>query len=98
MRHPGYWIECMPLSDKANENRAPDLYNATIDGFPDLSEQAPSPDMAIDRLRLKLMAIRADYAATGRLLPAPHSPVQPPSRNRSVQGWLSVFIEVDGSC
>jgi hypothetical protein len=97
MKNPGYWIECMPLSSRANENRAPELYTATIDGFPELNEQAPSPDQAIDRLRQKLMAIKADYAANGRLLPTPHSPVQPPSRNRSVQGWLSVYIEVQGN-
>lgn len=94
MPRNGYWIECIPVHSKANENHSPDLYTATSESFPDLSEIAPSPDQAIEKLRERLKTIRGDYAKTGRLLPELDNPVRPPSRMRNVSGWISVYIDI----
>ena len=91
----GYWIECLPCDAVAEECQENSLYTASIDVFPDIVIRASSPDAAIDRMRWKLLALRRDYAQTGKLLPRSHSPHHPPIRNRTIQGWLSVYIEVE---
>lgn len=94
MPRNGYWIECVPVQSKANQNQAADLYSATTESFPDLAEMAPSPDAAIEQLRHRLKTIRNDYKQTGKILPELDNPVRPPNRLRSVSGWISVYIEV----
>ncbi len=94
MPRNGYWIECIPVQDRANENIASDLYSATSESFPDVAELAPSPDQAIEKLRAKLKTIRQDYQIKGRVLPELDNPVRPPSRLRNVSGWISVYIEI----
>ncbi|MES2728908.1 MAG: hypothetical protein V4621_02265 [Pseudomonadota bacterium] len=95
MRSSGYWIECVPCHIATGNTRSEDVYAASIDVFPDMMATAPSPDMAVDRMRQKLQALRRDYDRTGQLLPKPHSPNHPPTRHRTTQGWLSVYIEIE---
>ncbi len=95
MPKTGYWIECVPVQAKANENLASDLYSATSASFPELTETATSPDMAIEKLRSRLRKVRTDYMQTGKILPELDNPVRPPSGLRSVHGWISVYVEVE---
>jgi hypothetical protein len=90
----GYWIECVPLGGGANGNLEADLYSASIESFPDFHVTAPSPDQAIEKLRAKLKALRRYYRMTGKTLPDLDNPVRPPQRLRSVQGWISVYIQM----
>lgn len=94
MPRNGYWIECIPVRNRANENSAPDLYTATTVSFPEVAEMATSPDQAIEKLRNRLKKIRADYSECGKLLPELDNPVRPPSRLRNVSGWISVYIDI----
>lgn len=89
MRRSGYWIECVPSG--ASER----IYTASVDVFPDLVIQASSPDAAVDRMRWKLLSLRRNYSETGQLLPRPHSPHTPPTQRRGIEGWLSVYIELE---
>jgi hypothetical protein len=93
MPRNGYWIECIPVQEQGNLSA--DLYSATSESFPDLQEMAPSPDQAIEKLRSRLKAIRADYSNSGRLLPELDNPVRPPNRLRSISGWISVYVELN---
>ncbi len=92
MPRNGYWIECIPV--QIQENLAPDLYSATSESFPEVTEMAPSPDQAIEKLRHRLKTIRNDYQKTGKLLPELDNPVRPPNRLRGVIGWISVYVEI----
>jgi hypothetical protein len=89
----GYWIECVPLGDGANGAIGENLYSASMESFPDVHVTAPSPDQAIEKLRAKLKALRRYYRMTGKLLPELDNPVRPPSRLRSVHGWISVYVQ-----
>jgi hypothetical protein len=81
--------------DKAtNSNLSADLYTATVSSIPDVSETAPSPDLAIQKIRDRLRTIREDYKKTGRLLPDLDNPVKPPNKFRNRQGWISIYIEI----
>jgi len=91
MPRNGYWIECIPVQEQGNLTA--DLYSATSESFPELLEMAPSPDLAIEKLRSRLKAIRKDYHIKGQLLPELDNPVRPPNRLRSVSGWISVYVE-----
>lgn len=97
MPRNGYWIECIPVREQGNlessETIDEGLYSATTASFPDVSEMAPSPDLAIEKLRNRLKTIRQDYKNTGKLLPELDNPVRPPNRLRSVMGWISVYVE-----
>ena len=93
----GYWVECVPLDGECvlpQENLPPDLYSASTGSFPDITETAPSPDLAIEKLRSRLKTIRQHYHTTGKLLPEMDNPVRPPTRLRSISGWISVYIEM----
>ncbi len=95
MARQGYWIECIPINRNANENLGPDLYSASIGSFPEISAYAPSPDQAIQKLRDKLKTVKAHYETHGKTLPSVDNPVRPPHRLRFVQGWMSVFVEIE---
>jgi len=91
----GYWVECIPLQEDAIQQTAGNgLYSASSSSFPELTETAPSPDQAIEKLRDRLRTIRQQYQVTGKILPEMDNPVNPPKRLRSVQGWISVYIEL----
>ena len=95
----GYWVECAPLDagyELTQQNLPPDLYTASSASFPDITEIAPSPDLAIEKLRSRLKTIRQQYHTTGKLLPEMDNPVRPPTRLRSISGWISVYIEMGG--
>lgn len=98
----GYWVECIPLDgDQLDQHIENSLYSASVSSFPDLTETAPSPDQAIEKLRDRLKRIRQVYAAAGDSLPEMDNPVRPPTRLRSIQGWISVYInmgEREGVC
>lgn len=97
MPRNGYWIECVPVMEQNTQNNSQisdaTLYSATTESFPELSEMAPSPDQAIEKLRNRLKTIRTDYSQRGKLLPELDNPVRPPHRLRSVSGWISVYVE-----
>lgn len=97
MPRNGYWIECVPIQEQGNKNplsfSSDQLYSATTESFPEITELAPSPDQAIEKLRDRLKNIKADYQKTGKLLPERDNPVRPPHRLRSVMGWISVYVE-----
>ncbi|HNQ91553.1 MAG TPA: hypothetical protein PKI93_01325 [Alphaproteobacteria bacterium] len=103
MPRNGYWIECVPLSDKPS---VPDLpieqyveqYRAVFSSIPDLDVVAQTPDQAIDRLRHKLQALGRYYRMKGRDLPESDNPVRPPRNLRSVQGWISVYVQFSENC
>ena len=90
MRASGYWIECVPSAPREDG-----AYVASVDVFPDIAIHAETPDQAVDRMRQKLLTLRQDYLRTGRLLPKTHSPTHPPTRHRTIQGWLSVYIDLE---
>lgn len=90
----GYWIECVPICREANQSGEDYLYNASIRSFPEIKVTAHSPEQAIARLRFKLRALRRYYRMIGRPLPEMDNPVQPPSRLRSVRGWISIYIQM----
>ncbi len=95
MPRNGYWVECIPLpEDEANQNLSKDLYSASVSSFPELTETAPSPDLAIEKLRTRLKSIRQQYTTTGDRLPEMDNPVRPPTRLRAIQGWISVYINL----
>lgn len=95
MPRNGYWIECIPINRNANENLGPDLYSASIGSFPEISAYAQSPDQAIQKLRDKLKKIKSHYEISGKAMPSVDNPVRPPHRLRFVQGWMSVFVEIE---
>ncbi|MCS5597927.1 MAG: hypothetical protein VX740_02085 [Pseudomonadota bacterium] len=96
MSRKGYWIECMPLWEQANENAAPDLYRASVTAIPDMVENAPSASKAIQKLRDRLKELKAQYSEEhGVILPRLENPVRPPKRPDSVRGWMSVYIEMN---
>jgi hypothetical protein len=76
---------------------SPDLYSASSGSFPDVTETASSPDQAIEKLRDRLRTIRQQYHLTGKILPEMDNPVRPPTRLRSIQGWISVYINIGES-
>jgi hypothetical protein len=90
----GYWIECIPVCREANQNGEEFFYNASVHSFPEIKVTADSPERAIAKLRFKLRAIRRYYQMIGRSLPEMDNPVRPPSRLRSVRGWISVYIQM----
>lgn len=102
MPRNGYWVECIPLDgDQLDQHIENSLYSASVSSFPDLTETAPSPDQAIEKLRARLKRIRQAYAAAGDVLPEMDNPVRPPTRLRSIQGWISVYIKMgerEGVC
>ena len=105
MPRNGYWIECIPLSEeslaqappKGQQGEVGHLYKASSQSFPDMDETAPSPDKAIEKLRDRLKMIRQQYGQSGKVLPEMDNPVRPPTRLRSIQGWISVYVDV-GTC
>lgn len=97
MPRNGYWVECIPLGNQANQNHTADLYSASVSSFPELTETAPSPDQAIEKLRSRLKKIRQQYKSSGDDLPEMDNPVRPPTRLRAVQGWISVYINLGES-
>jgi predicted RNase H-like HicB family nuclease len=92
MPRNGYWIECVPVREQENVP-VPRRYSATSRSFPEIAEQAESPDQAIEKLRMRLKAIRSDYERSGRLLPESDNPVRPPDGLRNVSGWISVYVD-----
>lgn len=95
MPRKGYWIECIPVNRNTVKDAGADLYSASIGSFPELSAYAPSPDQAIQKLSEKLRKIKHQYELTGRNLPGVENPVRPPQRLRFVQGWISVYIDLE---
>ncbi len=91
----GYWVECIPLSRQANQSLSDDLYSASIELFPEVETYAPSPDRAIEKIRAKLKILKRQYIAMAKPLPAVHSPMLPPSRLKAVEGWMSVYIDLE---
>ena len=96
MPRNGYWVECIPLDGDtlSQAHLSPDLYSASSGSFPDVTETASSPDQAIQKLRDRLRIIRQHYHLTGKILPEMDNPVRPPTRLRSIQGWISVYIDI----
>lgn len=94
MPRKGYWVECMPLWDKANENAAPDMYKASMPALPSVMERAPSASQAIEKLRNRLQDIKKSSRDGKNILPKLDNPVRPPKRPDAVSGWMSVYIEV----
>ncbi len=97
MPRNGYWIECVPLMGDQQKMAGAGLYSASVSSFPEVTETAPSPDQAIEKLRDRLRNIRQQYAASGNALPEMDNPVRPPTRLRAIQGWISVYINVGES-
>ena len=88
-------LQLQNISELAkNQNMPEDLYSATAESFPDLVVTAPSPDIAIDKLRERLRKVRDDYQLAGKVLPALDNPVRPPQRLRQIQGWISVYVDI----
>lgn len=95
MSRRGYWVECMPLWEQANENASPDMYRASVPALPEMIERAPSASLAIQKLRDRLTELKKVHAVQGRIaLPRLENPVRPPKRPDSVRGWMSVYIEM----
>ncbi len=92
MGNKGYWVECIPVQQKSNQNFGADLYNASIDSFPDMMVSASSPDMAVQKLREKLAKVKKYYEMTGRNLPEAHNPMVPAKKMRDVKGWMSIYV------
>lgn len=85
--------------ETVQDNLGLDLYAASTEQFPELSVTASSPDLAIEKLRAHLKAVREDYKKTGKRLPDTDNPVKPPRRLRRIQGWISVYVDMsDSSC
>tara|TARA_B100000378_G_scaffold278048_2_gene280042 strand:- start:310 stop:597 length:288 start_codon:yes stop_codon:yes gene_type:complete len=95
MSEKGYWINCTPVSHSSNENFAHDLYNASIDNFPEMSVTAASPDMAVQKLRDKLAKVKKYYELTGRTLPQKHNRLMPNPKKSSSGGWMSIYIDIE---
>lgn len=91
----GYWVECVPLRHSANENFSADLYSASIDLLPEIESYGPSPDQAIERVRAKLKTLKKQYRAMERPLPTAHNRHAPTSRLKAVDGWMSIYIDLD---
>lgn len=94
MPRKGYWVECIPLHGNANQNMSPDLYGASIRSLPEVSAYAPSPDKAIEKLRVKLKKLKQYCELTGRNMPEIENPAEPPARLKFVEGWLSVYVDI----
>lgn len=90
----GYWIECIPVYGEVNQSDGDSVYDASISSFPEIRVTAHSPEQAIAELRSKLDALRQHYCKTGKVLPERDNPVRPPSRLRSVRGWISIYVQV----
>lgn len=90
----GYWVECIPINGKSNQNFGADLYNASIDSFPDMKVSAATPDMAVQKLRDKLAKVKKYYEMTGRALPEAHNPIMPTNKMRDVKGWMSIYVKM----
>ena len=73
-------------------------YRAVISSFPELDVVAQSPDQAIDKLRHKLRALSRYYRMTAKSFPERDNPVRPPKNLRSVQGWISVYVQFSEQC
>jgi len=73
-------------------------YRAVFSSIPDLDVVAKTPDQAIDRLRQKLQALGRYYRMKGQHLPESDNPVRPPKNLRSVQGWISVYVQFTETC
>lgn len=99
MPRNGYWIECVPLNDRPSVSDLSDeKYRAVFSSIPDLDVVAQTPDQAIDRLRQKLQALGRYYRMKGQNLPESDNPVRPPRNLRSVQGWISVYVQFGENC
>lgn len=108
MPRNGYWIECVPVHTVTNTLDISDdvsdhldggnQYKAIISSIPDLNVVAQSPDQAIDRLRKKLLDLKRNSQMDGRVLPEGDNPVRPPKNLRSVQGWISVYLQFTEQC
>lgn len=94
MPRKGYWVECMPLWEQANENATPDMYRASVPALPEMMERAPSASQAIQKLRNRLKDLRQESEKGQAILPKLENPVRPPKRPDTVRGWMSVYIEV----
>ncbi len=106
MPRNGYWIECIPVSQlqeisqvaSGDSSFSIELYRAVFSSIPDLDVVARTPDQAIDRLRQKLQALGRYYRMKGEHLPESDNPVRPPKNLRSVQGWISVYVQFSETC
>ncbi len=101
MARNGYWIECVPLSTgeaHVTPGLSNEKYRAVLSALPDLNVTAQTPDLAIDRLRHKLKALQRYYRIKGKILPEGDNPVNPPRNLRSVQGWISVYVQFAENC
>lgn len=101
MPQNGYWIECVPVSNGDNDQKANDgapLYRAQIAAIPEAQVLAQTPDSAIQQLRDKLAAVRHDYCTKGKNLPEHDNPISPPRNNKSVKGWISVYVKMSDCC
>ncbi|MDY0029729.1 MAG: hypothetical protein RBR86_07285 [Pseudobdellovibrionaceae bacterium] len=114
MPQNGYWIECVPIKLAADTleltrelhhngkhialNASDGQYRAVFSSIPELDVVAQSPDVAIDMLRQKLRALSRYYRMTGRSFPERDNPVHPPKNLRSVQGWISVYVQFSEKC
>jgi len=91
----GYWVECVPLRRSANQNLAPDLYSASVSSFPDIQAYGRTPDAAIEKLRSKLKLLKQRYEGEHKALPRPHPSLSPTARYQSVEGWMSVYVDLE---
>lgn len=100
MPQNGYWIECTPVVNGDNEVKDGDsaLYRAAIASIPEANVLAKTPDGAIQQLRDKLAAVRHDYCTKGKNLPEHDNPISPPRNNKSVKGWISVYVKMNDCC
>lgn len=90
----GYWIECVPIRKASFLSMEPGFYAATIADFPDMRAYGISPDRAITKLKRRLERLRTERAGPIRDLPRPHNRLQPPHKNREVEGWMSVYLDL----
>lgn len=81
-----------PRSDAPDTTHA-HSYKAILSVLPELQAVAHSPDQAIERLQRKLRALGRYYRMKGRALPDSENPVTPPNKFRSIQGWMSVYLQ-----
>lgn len=101
MPHKGYWVECIPdhtISQVFVGERSTQSYKAILSALPQLQAIANSPDQAIEMLRKKLRALGRYYRMKGQQLPASDSPMLPPRNFRSIQGWMSVYLQYSDRC
>jgi len=82
------------METTGNVQESEERYSAIISSIPEISVEADSPGVAIERLQMKLRALSRYYRMSGKMMPELDNPVQPPRNRGSARGWISVYVRV----